>query len=75
VTTNSKPRFRDISSRSHQLGRNSSILYRNRNPKGDDPASYYGLIRIADGQTFWAYIWPRLVNGNAAVELRLKPKT
>jgi hypothetical protein len=65
---------RDISERSSKMGRDAAILYRNRNPKGADPASYGGLLKLADGSTYWAYIWPRTVNNKEVVELRLVPR-
>jgi hypothetical protein len=64
---------KDISSKSSSMERNSAILYRNRRPTKGDPASYGGLLRMADGTYYWAFVWPRLVNGKAVVELRLTP--
>jgi hypothetical protein len=64
----------DITERSHTMPRNSSILYRNGRPKGDDSPTYAGVLRMIDGRTFWALLWPRAVKGKTVVELRLIEK-
>jgi hypothetical protein len=76
VSAKELPRRRpkDITARAPCMQRDTAILYRNRKPSGADPASYGGLLRLADGQTFWAFIWPRLVRGRPVVELRLVRK-
>jgi hypothetical protein len=56
------------------MERGTAILYRNLKPVGTDPASYGGVLRLTNGETYWAYIWPRLVRGKTVVELRLTPK-
>jgi len=65
---------KDISAKVSSMPRNGSILYRNREPKDGDPASYGGVLRLSDGQTFWAYIWPRKIGDKDVVELKLVPK-
>jgi hypothetical protein len=64
---------KDISKAS-SMSRNATILYRNRKPKGEDPASFGGLLKLTDGQVFWCYLWPRKIGEKDVVELRLVPK-
>ena len=67
-------RRKDITSLCSCMPRNGAVLYKNRKPKGVDPASYGGVLRLSNGEAFWAYIWPRVVRGKPVVELRLVPK-
>ena len=62
---------RDATARSSQMPRNSALLYRNLKPKNDDSPAYAGLLRMIDGRTYWALVWPRTVKGKQVVELRL----
>jgi hypothetical protein len=64
----------DISDRAHTMPRNSAILYRNARPKNDESPAYAGLLRMSDGQKFWALLWRRTVKGKAVVELKLVEK-
>jgi hypothetical protein len=67
--------MRDITAKVSKLPRNSAVLYRHVNSKGNpDPPSYLGIIRLESGQLFWVAIWGRIVNGKPAVELQLKRK-
>jgi hypothetical protein len=66
---------KDITAKVSKMPRNSAILYRHINSKRNpDPPAYLGLIRLKDGQIFWAVIWGRIVSGKRAVELQLKKK-
>jgi hypothetical protein len=65
---------KDISSDSSCMERGSGILYKVLKPVGTDPASYGGVLKLPNGEIYWAYIWPRLVRGKPVVELRLTPK-
>jgi hypothetical protein len=69
------PALKDITTKSSNMERGTVILYRNLNRQGTDPASHGGVLRLRDGQTFWAYIWPRKVNGQTVVELQLVPRS
>jgi hypothetical protein len=66
---------KDITSRSYQMPRESWILYRNRDPRGADPAHYRGIMRDSDGRVFWITLWVRQVKGERALEIRRVPKT
>jgi hypothetical protein len=65
---------KDITDKAAHMERGTAILYRNRKPKDGDAAAYGGLLRLSDGQTFWAFIWPRKIGKKDVVELRLVPK-
>ncbi len=65
----------DITSRANKCARNTALLYKRlTRTKADDPA-YSGVLKMADGQTFWVSAWPRVVNSRPVVEIRLLPKT
>ena len=67
--------MKDVTAKASKMPRNSAVLYRHVNSKNSsDPPTYLGVIRLEDGQIFWAAIWGRIVNGKQAVELQLKRK-
>jgi hypothetical protein len=66
---------KDITARSHQMKRDACLLYRNRDPRGDDPAHYRGLMRDADGTEFWVGLWVREVKGQRVLEIQRVRKT
>jgi hypothetical protein len=66
---------KDITSRSFQMPRDSCLLYPNRDPRGDDPAHYRGLMKDADGSLYWVGLWVRIVKGQKVLEIRRVPKT
>jgi hypothetical protein len=66
---------RDITERSFKMPRDACILYRNREPRGDDPCHYRGVMTDADGSTYWVGCWERLVKGERVSEIRRVPKT
>jgi hypothetical protein len=75
VPTNRKTApYQDVTARANSMPRNACLLYRNKTPKGPDSAAYRGVTKLQDGQTFWIGIWPRTVNGEPVVELRLSKK-
>lgn len=66
--------YKDITAKADKMPRGACLLYRNRKPKGDDPWSYYGVLKQEDGQMFWVLAWPRVVNGETVIELKFTPK-
>jgi hypothetical protein len=64
----------DITQRSQQMPRDSCILYRNQDPRGDDPSHYRGVMKDADGQTFWVGLWVRTCKGRRVLEIKRTPK-
>lgn len=64
----------DITNRSSSMPRDSSILYRNEDPKGSDPCHYRGLMRDATGELFWIRAWVRIVKDKRVLEIRKTPK-
>jgi hypothetical protein len=73
MAADSKPP-KDVTQQSSSMPRNSALLYRNTNPQNEDSPAYAGFLRMIDGRTFWALIWPRTVKGKQVVELRLVEK-
>jgi hypothetical protein len=68
---------KDISDRVGKMAPDSGVLYKARPTHGvdSDPYSYIGVIRVTKEGTYWARIWPRIVNGKTVVELRLTAKS
>jgi hypothetical protein len=67
--------MKDITAKVSKMPWNSAVLYRHTSSSSSpDPPAYLGVIRLEDGQIFWAAIWSRVVNGKQAVELQLKRK-
>jgi hypothetical protein len=66
---------KDITARSHQMKRDSCILYPNKTPHGDDPADFRGLMRDSDGRDWWLGCWLRIVKGQRVLEIRRVLKT
>ena len=64
----------DVSDRASTMPRNSCLLYPNPNPRGDDPASYVGVMRTAAGELYWLGAWAREVRGRKVIEIRQTPK-
>jgi hypothetical protein len=56
------------------MPRNACLLYKNKRPKNTGSPRYLGILRLADGQTFWVGAWRRTVGNEAAIELKLSPK-
>jgi hypothetical protein len=73
MATEPKP-LKDITERSFRMLRDSAILYANRDPRGDDPAHYRGVMKDADGSIHWIRLWVRLVKGEKVLEIRRVPK-
>lgn len=67
--------YQDATGRSHQMPRNSALLYSNKQPAGRDPPMYRGLLKLSDGRCFWVSAWGRKVNSETVVELQLTPKS
>jgi hypothetical protein len=65
--------LKDITAHSSSMPPDSAILYKNTSPRGEDPSTYRGLLRLESGERFWVGLWPRTVNGKVCVELRLVP--
>jgi hypothetical protein len=66
---------KDITAKVGKMPRNSAVLYKHTSSKDEpDPPAYLGVIRLEDGQLFWAAIWGRTVNRKQTVELQLKRK-
>ncbi len=72
--TAKKAPFSDVTGRSSQMPRGSTLLYKNKRPKNSESPSYYGLLRMPDGSTYWACVWPRTCKGQTVLELKLAPK-
>jgi hypothetical protein len=66
--------FLNITDKADKMPRNACLLYKNHNPKDAQAASYRGVVRLEDGQTFWVGAWPRTVKGETVIELRFSPK-
>jgi hypothetical protein len=69
-----KRKYVDVTARSQSMPRNSALLYRNRTPRNADSPVYLGVLKLADGTTFWVGVWPRSVKGETVVEIQLCPK-
>src|SRR5262245_56154245 len=66
---------KDITERSSSMPRDSAILYPVTEPRtDDDPCHYRGIMRDADGRTYWCGLWVRLCNGRKVLEIRRVPK-
>lgn len=75
VSENALGYMKDISAKVTKMPRNSSVLYKHSNTQHSaDPPAYLGVIRLEDGQLFWAAIWSRTVHGKQVVELQLRRK-
>jgi hypothetical protein len=61
---------KDITSRSNKMARDSCLLYRNRDPRGNDPAHYRGLMRDSNGTDYWVVLWVREVKGERVLEIK-----
>jgi hypothetical protein len=75
VAAHDKRKYVDLTARAHALGRNGCLLYRNLKPKNTDSLAYLRVLKLVDGTTFWVVAWPRLVNNETIVEIRLSLKT
>jgi hypothetical protein len=64
----SKTNYSDVTAQSHQMPRDSCLLYPNKQPRGEDPPKYRGLLKLADGATYWVGAWARTVKDEVVVE-------
>jgi hypothetical protein len=65
----------DITSRTHSLSRNTTVLYqRMPRPGESDPPGYFGVLRLEDGRFFWVAAWERTVNNRPVIEIQLTKK-
>jgi hypothetical protein len=67
--------MKDITEQATKMRRGSCILYKNRNPTGQDPPEYLGVLRTPDTSLYWVAAWGRTVNGNVVIELSVTPKS
>jgi hypothetical protein len=65
---------KDVTARANQMARESCLLYPNKDPRGDDPCHYRGVMKDSDGRAWWLGAWVRTVAGQRVLEVQRAPK-
>jgi hypothetical protein len=69
-----KNKWLDVTARSSQMSRGSSLLFKNKNSKNADSPNYHRVLKQPDGSTFWILLWPRTCKCETVLEVKLVPK-
>jgi hypothetical protein len=72
--TNAPQLIEDVRERASKMPRNSTLLYRNKNPKDATSSYYRGLLKLENGDAYWCGLWVRRLGDERIFEIRLARK-